>query len=128
MKNHMKNVSVYGISYETLIDVKPLRINFDKVDGYIRVYDGTRCLVLLEKYDFSYNMIRSFITVKSSIAYVIFDNQPKIKDDSYILNFHNVIIHIKSIWNKDQNHYYYNIFLEKCADQLPKNNNNEAFM
>ena len=74
MKNHMKNVSVYGISYETLIDVKPLRINFDKVDGYIRVYDGTRCLVLLEKYDFSYNMIRSFITVKSSIAYVIFDN------------------------------------------------------
>ena len=33
--------------------------------------------------------------------------------------FYNVIVHIKSVWNKDQNHYYYNIFLEKCSYQLP---------
>ena len=25
---------------------------------------------------------------------------------------------IKSILNKDENHYYYNIFLEKCLYQL----------
>ena len=32
---------------------KPLRIRFDKIDGFIRIYDGTRCLTLFdtEKYD-----------------------------------------------------------------------------
>ena len=45
-----------------------------------------------------------------------------IKVDSYdsllpdkTVTFPNVITHIKSVWNKDQNHYYYNIFLEKCS-------------
>ena len=32
--------------YKTLIGAKPLRIRFDKVNGFIRIYDGTRCLVL----------------------------------------------------------------------------------
>ena len=43
------------------------------------------------------------------------------KVDSYdslpiekLLTLHNVIIHIKSILNKDKNHYYLKIFLEKC--------------
>ena len=36
------------------------------------------------------------------------------------LTLHNVIIHIKSVLNKDQNHYYCNIFLEKCLYQLVK--------
>ena len=51
----------------------------------------------------------------------------KIKVDSYdslptekILTLHNVIIHIKSVLNKDKNHYYYKIFLEKCSYQLAK--------
>ena len=34
--------------------------------------------------------------------------------------FHNVIIHIKPVWNKDKNNYYYNIFLEKAPYELPK--------
>ena len=48
-----ENVLVYKISYKSLIDYKPLRIRFDKIDGFIRVYDGTRYLVLFgsEKYD-----------------------------------------------------------------------------
>ena len=33
------------------------------------------------------------------------------------LTLHNVIILIKSVFNKDQNHYYYNTFLEKCLNQ-----------
>ena len=44
----------------------------------------------------------------------------KIKIDSDIdlpleetLTFHNVIVLIKSVFNKNQNHQYYNIFLEK---------------
>ena len=45
--------SVYDISYKTLIGAKTLRVTFDKVDRFIRVYDGTRYLVLFggEKYD-----------------------------------------------------------------------------
>ena len=36
------------------------------------------------------------------------------------LTFH-VMIFIKSVFNKDKNNYYYNIFLEKGLYQLPKN-------
>ena len=39
-----------------------------------------------------------------------------------VLTLHNAIIFIKPIVNKDQNHYSYNIFLEKCSNQLAKNN------
>ena len=48
------------ISYRTLIGAKPLRIRFDKIDGFTRVYNGTRYLVLfgLEIYDAVYNRIR----------------------------------------------------------------------
>ena len=34
------------------------------------------------------------------------------------LTFDDVIIHIKSVLNKGQNHYYYNTFLEKCYYEL----------
>ena len=39
---------------------KPLRIRFDEIDGFIRVYNGTRYLVLFgaEEYDSIYNRIR----------------------------------------------------------------------
>ena len=37
-----------------------------------------------------------------------------------ILTLHNVIILINSVLNKDKNHYYYKIFLEKCSYQLVK--------
>ena len=62
----------------------PLRITFSKVDGLIRVYDGTRYLVLLgsEKYDSFYNRIRYFISVKSGITYVTSHSYAKIKKDS----------------------------------------------
>ena len=38
----MKNVLIYNISYKTLIDQKPLHIRFDKINRFIRIYDGTR--------------------------------------------------------------------------------------
>ena len=40
-KSH-KNISIYEISYKTSIGPKPLRIRFDKIDGFIRIYYGTR--------------------------------------------------------------------------------------
>ena len=44
MKNHVKTFQ-FITSYKALIDDKPLCIKFDKVDGFIRFYDGTRYLV-----------------------------------------------------------------------------------
>ena len=35
-----KNILVYSVSYKSLIDSKPLCIRLDKIDGFIRVYDG----------------------------------------------------------------------------------------
>ena len=33
------NILVYDISYKSIIDSKPLRIKFNKIDRFIRVYD-----------------------------------------------------------------------------------------
>ena len=51
-KSH-EDILVYSISYKTLIGAKLLRIRFNKVNEFIRVYDGTRYLVLFgdKKYD-----------------------------------------------------------------------------
>ena len=40
-----ENILVYNISYKTLIGAKLLNIRFDKVDGFIKIFDGTRYLV-----------------------------------------------------------------------------------
>ena len=37
-----ENILIYGISHKTLTDSKPLRIIFNKMNGLIRIYDGTR--------------------------------------------------------------------------------------
>ena len=70
-KESYENILVYNISYKILFDSKSLHISFDKIDGFIRVYDGTGYLVLFgsEKYDFIYKKIRFLISVKSGIKY-----------------------------------------------------------
>ena len=42
------------MSYRTWVDAKPLRSRFNKINLFIRVYKGTRCLALFgaEKFDF----------------------------------------------------------------------------
>ena len=121
---------IYDIAYKNLIDPKPLRIRFFKIDRIIRICDGTRYLTLFgsEKYEAIYNRIRYLIRQKKvAITYIFSHYFWKLKVDSY--NFlpiekrstlHNVITHIKSVLNKDKNHYYYKIFLEKCSYQLAK--------
>ena len=54
-----ENILIYDISSKTLFDSKPLRTRFDKIDGFIRIYDGTRYLTLFgtEKYDAIYDKI-----------------------------------------------------------------------
>ena len=77
-QSYKKNL-VYKISYKTLVDAKPLRI------GFIRVYDGTRYLILFgsEEYNVIYHRIRYLIIQKSGITFVIFYNYGRIKIDSF---------------------------------------------
>ena len=112
---------------------KPLPIKFDKINGFIIVYDGSSYLALFgdEKYHFIYKKITFLIGVKSGIAYVISYYYAKLKVDLYnslslekTMTFHNFMILIKSVFNKDKNDYC-NIFLEKGSYKLSKNKNNK---
>ena len=67
------------------------------------------------------------ISLKSGVTYICSHYFTKIKIDSYDslpiekrLTLHNVIIHNKSVLNKDKDLYYYKIFFEKCSYQLAK--------
>ena len=79
-------------------------------------------LVLLDYglLDKTCDKIKYLISKKSGITNNIDYNFGTIRIDSYnslpikkILTFHNVIILIKSVVNKNENKYCYNIFLEK---------------
>ena len=80
-----KSILVYNISYKTLIDDKALHIRFNKINGYIRVYNSARYLVLFgsEKNDFICNRIRYLIGVKAGITYEVSLNYTKTKKNSY---------------------------------------------
>ena len=43
---------------------------FDKIDGFMRVYDATRYSGS-KKYGYIYNRVRYLISVKSGITYII---------------------------------------------------------
>ena len=128
---------IYDISYKTLIGAKPLSIRFNKVAGFIRVLFYFILfflfyIILLYLYlyfilyiyiYFIYNNILYyyilFYTIHDKIRYLI---SQKRDIDSYdplplekTLTLHNVIKLFKSVFNKDQNHYYYNLFSEKCS-------------
>ena len=69
MKNRKyENISVYNISYKTLIGEKPFCV---KVDGIIRVFDGTRYSVLFgqEKCDAIYNRIK-YLIIKINVCFL----------------------------------------------------------
>ena len=52
---------------------KHLHTRFSKVNGFIRIYDGTKYLVLFssEKYYAIFNRVRYLMRVKSGITYVV---------------------------------------------------------
>ena len=78
------NISVYNTSYKSFIDSKPLHLRFDKIDGFIRVHDRTRYLVLFgsEKDDSIDDRIRYLVSVTSGITYIISHNYAAMKVDS----------------------------------------------
>ena len=99
-KSHA-NILINNISYKTLIDSKPLRIRFDEIDGFIKIYDRTRYLTLLgsKMYDTISNRVRYFISLKSCTTYGFSHYFGKIKVDSFDylpkkrrLTLHNVTI------------------------------------
>ena len=78
---------------------KPLRIKFNKVDGFIKVYDRIIYLVLFDYGWFGGDRIKYFMNEKSGITDSINHNFGRIRNNSYhslpiekILTFHNVII------------------------------------
>ena len=81
---------------------KLLSPRINKIDWFIRVYDGTRYLVLFgsEKNDSISKSFRYHIGVKSSLTKVISHNYPKIKLESQLFlaieNNHDPIIVNKS--------------------------------
>ena len=68
-----------------MIGAKPSCIKFDKIDGFITVYDGTRYLVLFgpQKHDAIYNRIRYLTSQESDITYAFSHNYTKIEIDSF---------------------------------------------
>ena len=103
---------------------KPLRIRFNRIDGFIMILDGKTKYLVLFDYDLFEkicNKIKYLISKKSGITSSINDNFGSIRIDSYnslpikkILTFHNVIILIEQVFHKNKNNYY-NIILEKSS-------------
>ena len=97
-------------------------IRFNKIEGFIKIHDGIRYLAL---FDCSWcdeicDRVKYLISEKGGITDGINHNFGRIRTESYnslpiekILTFHNIIILIKSVVNKNKNNYYYNIFSEE---------------
>ena len=103
-----------------------MRIRFDQIDGLVRIYDGITYLTLFgsEKYQAIYNRIRYLISIKSGITYIFshyFDSYDYLSIEK-ILTLHNVVIYIKSVINKDKNHFFDKKFLENGLIKYLKNN------
>ena len=62
-----------------------MRIRFDKINGIIRVYDGTRYLTVFgtKKCDAMHDRIRYLVSLKSSMTYIFSRYFAKIKVGSY---------------------------------------------
>ena len=91
---------IYNISYKTYTGSKPLGIWLDNIDGFIKIYDGTRYLVLFVLKDMMKIMIGLIyiISEKSDTSYII-SQVLQNKKDSYntlplekSMTYHDVVI------------------------------------
>ena len=114
-KDKNENNLIYGTSCKTSTGAKPLRISFNKIDGFIKIHNNIRYLVL---FDYGYcdkicDRIKYLIRESSGITDSINHNFGNNRIDSYnflliekILTFHNDLILFKSVANKNKNEYY----------------------
>ena len=94
--------------------VKPLRIRSNKIDGFIKIHNKIKYLVLFDECsDKICDRIKYLLSKKSCITDNVNHNFTIIRIDLYdslpiekILTFHYVIILIKSVVNKYKNYYY----------------------
>ena len=74
----------------------------------------------------SFTIGLDILKVKKVVLHMSFShNYPRIKidsNDSLLLEKRLTLHNVKSIFNKNENHYYYNMVLEKCSYQLSKIN------
>ena len=47
-KGKYKKNLLYDISYKTSTNAKPFRIRYDEIDGFIKIHNGIRYLVLFD--------------------------------------------------------------------------------
>ena len=80
-----KNILIDDISYKTSMGSKSMRIWFDKINGFIKIYDGIRYLILLGRswYDEICDRIKYLISEKSGITNSINHNFAGVRIDSY---------------------------------------------
>ena len=91
-KENNKNILSYEISYKTSTGAKPLGIWLNKIDGFIKIYNKIRYLVL---FDYSY-CDKIFDRAKYLIRFNSYNSLPLWK----VLTFHNAFftIHQVSCW------------------------------
>ena len=64
-KEKCENILIYNISYKTSTGAKPLCIRLDEIDGFIKIHDGIRYLVLFDCSDEICDRIKFLISKKS---------------------------------------------------------------
>ena len=115
-----KHISNYDISYKTLVG--SMRINIDEVNVFIRVYDVVGYFMLFDSKQYHvYRIELNILLVKKAALHMFLPiNMQGLKLihmthylEKKTLTFYNVRILSKSVFNKDKNNHYYNIFLEK---------------
>ena len=111
-KEKFENILIYDISYKILTSTKPLRISFDEIDGFIKIHNGIRYIVLFGCgwFDKICDRIKNLISQKNLTTDSINHDFVRIRIDSYnslpikkFLTFYYVIILIKSVVNKSRN-------------------------
>ena len=111
-----------------MYEAKSLHIIFDNIDRYIRKYNGTKSLTLFDsdaKYERCFDRVSYLIMLKNIYSSVYFQKfvKTKINSDNNLplektLNIQNVVILVNSVFSKNQNYYYYQVFLKTCSDNV----------
>ena len=61
-KENNENILIHEISYKSSTDAKPLLIRYDKIDGFIKIHNKIRYLVLFDWCDKVYDRIKHLIS------------------------------------------------------------------
>ena len=86
-KNKYQNILIHEILYKSLMGEKPLRTKFNEINGFIKIYDGIRYLLLhyYERYNVNNDRIRYHISEKSGITDSISHNFDRMRIDSWTI-------------------------------------------